>query len=205
MYVGYRLNASKSQSVLWWVSYGLVVAYLKHISYYESSPTKLSCKRLVTNKELYVLESALTGNLLRCIFVCEVVVVWRHGVLLPPLVVITSDTLVEKVGFWKCWHTHLCCRPYCLESTGSHPNSKVKQDKARLVLGWATAWETLGVLTTFSIHFQGLCTPSWRCRPVRAQCWSQAGRPPLKVAFWAIIFGGCVVARGRWHHGSGKW
>ena len=40
-------------------------------------------------------------------------------------------------------------RPYRVENTGSLPNSAVKQRRARLVLGWGTAWESLGVLLAF--------------------------------------------------------
>ena len=32
-------------------------------------------------------------------------------------------------------------RPYHVESTGSRPITEVKQRRARLVLGWVTAWE----------------------------------------------------------------
>ena len=48
-----------------------------------------------------------------------------------------------------------CQRPYRVENTGSLPNSAVKQRRARLVLGWGTAWESLGVLLAFfffSLH-----------------------------------------------------
>ena len=34
-----------------------------------------------------------------------------------------------------------CLRPYYVESTGSRPITEVKQRRARLVLGWVTAWE----------------------------------------------------------------
>ena len=53
-----------------------------------------------------------------------------------------------------------CQRPYRVENTGSLPNSAVKQRRARLVLGWGTAWESLGVLLAF--FFSSSCT-----RPVR--------------------------------------
>jgi hypothetical protein len=43
-------------------------------------------------------------------------------------------------------------RPYCLESTRSHPNSEVKRGKARIVLGWVTAREVLWVLLAFSTY-----------------------------------------------------
>ena len=35
----------------------------------------------------------------------------------------------------------LCLRPYHVENTGSRPITEVKQRRARLVLGWVTAWE----------------------------------------------------------------
>ena len=34
-----------------------------------------------------------------------------------------------------------CLRPYHVENTGSRPITEVKQRRARLVLGWVTAWE----------------------------------------------------------------
>ena len=40
----------------------------------------------------------------------------------------------------KCWW------PYHVECTGSLPTSEVKRHRARLVLGWGTAWEDLRVL-----------------------------------------------------------
>ena len=39
--------------------------------------------------------------------------------------------------FYQC-QSH---RPYHLEHTASRPLSEVKQGRARLVLGWETAWE----------------------------------------------------------------
>ena len=42
-----------------------------------------------------------------------------------------------------------CQRPYCVENTGSLPNSEVKHRKARIVLGWVTAREVLRVLLAF--------------------------------------------------------
>ena len=54
----------------------------------------------------------------------------------------------------KTWHPvprsiKTCQRPYCVEHTGSHPNSEVKRHKARIVLGWVTAREVLWVLLAF--------------------------------------------------------
>jgi hypothetical protein len=40
----------------------------------------------------------------------------------------------ELIGLW--------IRPYCAESTASHPNSEVKLRQAALVLGWATTRES---------------------------------------------------------------
>ena len=37
-----------------------------------------------------------------------------------------------------------------VENTGSLLTSEVKRHRARLVLGWGTAWEDLGVLSAFS-------------------------------------------------------
>ena len=34
-----------------------------------------------------------------------------------------------------------CLGPYHVECTGSRPITEVKQRRARLVLGWVTAWE----------------------------------------------------------------
>ena len=43
----------------------------------------------------------------------------------------------------------VCRRPYRVECTGSLPTSEVKRHRARLVLGWGTAWEDLRVLSAF--------------------------------------------------------
>ena len=48
------------------------------------------------------------------------------------------------------WNQHLRCRPYHVECTGSLLTSEVKRHRARLVLGWGTAWEDLRVLTAFT-------------------------------------------------------
>ena len=40
-------------------------------------------------------------------------------------------------------------RPYRVEYTGSLLTSEVKRRRARLVLGWGTAWEYLRVLSAF--------------------------------------------------------
>ena len=45
----------------------------------------------------------------------------------------------------------VCCRwrPYRIGCTGSLSTSEVKRRRARLVLGWGTAWEDLRVLSAF--------------------------------------------------------
>ena len=61
------------------------------------------------------------------------------------LVTIWTMTLTLTVGL----------RPYYGESTGSHPNSKVKHRQAPLVLRWGTTLEP-GVLQAFGFSF---CSP----------------------------------------------
>ena len=46
----------------------------------------------------------------------------------------------------------ICWRPYRIECTGSLLTSEVKRRRARLVLGWGTAWEDLRVLPAFANH-----------------------------------------------------
>ena len=53
-----------------------------------------------------------------------------------------------------------CLRPYHVENTGSRPITEVKQRRARLVLGWVTAWEYLVLQTFFSFFFFPF---SWLC------------------------------------------
>ena len=48
-------------------------------------------------------------------------------------------------------------RPYRIEYTGSLPNSAVKRCRARLVLGWGTAWESLWVLLAFCFLYMDGC------------------------------------------------
>ena len=60
-------------------------------------------------------------------------------------------------------------RPYRVECTGSLSTSEVKQHRARLVLGWGTAWEDLRVLSAFprirafSVERAGCLGNSARC------------------------------------------
>ena len=41
----------------------------------------------------------------------------------------------------RCLGSTKCLRPYHVEYTSSRPITEVKQRRARLVLGWVTAWE----------------------------------------------------------------
>ena len=51
-----------------------------------------------------------------------------------------------------CRRSYFRRRPYRVECTGSLSTSEVKQHRARLVLGWGTAWEDLRVLSAFSTN-----------------------------------------------------
>ena len=57
----------------------------------------------------------------------------------------------------------LCQRPYHVESTGSRPITEVKQRRARLVLGWVTAWESLVLLTKVFALFPSIILVSSEC------------------------------------------
>ena len=63
-------------------------------------------------------------------------------------------------------------RPYRVECTGSLPTSGVKRRRARLVLGWGTAWEDLRVLSALQLQRQ-------RCRVERSKA---SSLPPHSVA-----------------------
>ena len=53
--------------------------------------------------------------------------------------VVLADSLVGYIcDYVACLS---CLRPYHVENTGSRPITEVKQRRARLVLGWVTAWE----------------------------------------------------------------
>ena len=70
----------------------------------------------------------------------------------------TKKNLAEwRVGTVKVYKRILLAvcrqRPYHVESTGSRPITEVKQRRARLVLGWVTAWEHRVLLTTFFFVF----------------------------------------------------
>ena len=46
-----------------------------------------------------------------------------------------------KLSIWLEMSSYQCLRPYHVEHTSSRPITEVKQRRARLVLGWVTAWE----------------------------------------------------------------
>ena len=55
---------------------------------------------------------------------------------------------------YKHYFSPLCRQlPYHVENIGSRPITEVKQRRARLVLGWVTAWEHRVLLATFKKIF----------------------------------------------------
>ena len=67
-------------------------------------------------------------------------------------------TLVVLIRLYEGYISRVCRqRPYHVENTGSRPITEVKQRRARLVLGWVTAWEHRVLLAPyFSLFFLGL-------------------------------------------------
>ena len=53
-------------------------------------------------------------------------------------------------------------RPYHVESTGSRPITEVKQRRARLVLGWVTAWEPRVLLALLFAPFATVAVTLWQ-------------------------------------------
>ena len=83
-------------------------------------------------------------------------------------------------------------RPYRDENTGSLPNSAVKHHRARLVLGWGTAWESLGVLLAFCPFCLFYKAARLRCH--LAQRWGaghagagNGGPPASREAQWQVL------------------
>ena len=85
-------------------------------------------------------------------------------------------------------------RPYRVKCTGSLLTSEVKRRRARLVLGWGTAWEDLRVLSAF------LPRTIWNCGATQPNCL----RHP-RLGAWHEMIGGAgrrVVGHG-WRVGGG--
>ena len=56
--------------------------------------------------------------------------------------IIPGIHLIEKLQFMRMTEeSDSRLRPYHVEYTSSRPITEVKQRRARLVLGWVTAWE----------------------------------------------------------------
>ena len=72
-------------------------------------------------------------------------------------------------------------RPYQVGCTGSLSTSEVKRHRARLVLGWGTAWEDLRVLSAFSLQQQ--CLRECSSSTCRRRTSSRVRRPPV---FWIV-------------------
>ena len=51
------------------------------------------------------------------------------------------DATIRTEYKYRAANAHFRLRPYHVENTGSRPITEVKQRRARLVLGWLTAWE----------------------------------------------------------------
>ena len=67
---------------------------------------------------------------------CHCLVVYLNG----PVQLSLFTLCLQTLFLYICW------RPYHVECTGSLLTSEVKRHRARLVLGWGTAWEDLRVL-----------------------------------------------------------
>ena len=66
----------------------------------------------------------------------------------------SSMTLVLLLRLYERYISNICRqRPYHVESIGSRPITEVKQRRARLVLGWVTAWEHPVLLAYFFFLF----------------------------------------------------
>ena len=89
-----------------------------------------------------------------------------------------SSLLLRQHPFVSCCNMQFIDvrrRPYRVEYPGSLLTSEVMQLRARLVLGWGTAWEDLRVLTAFLIFLVEECVcvcmcGLYRCEQVSAVC-----------------------------------
>ena len=88
-----------------------------------------------------------------------------HANLLCIVPILTDDPRRESNCRGSGILRNIACRrrPYRVECTGSLSTSEVKQRRARLVLGWGTAWEDPWVLSAFRFLFDTLakCEFSW--------------------------------------------
>ena len=87
----------------------------------------------------------ITTTPLLCVFLLNYELsVWVWGWMLNRVVYFIKTKML------RCYKMHSCrWRPYQVECTGSLSTSEVKRLRARLVLGWGTAWEDLRVLAAF--------------------------------------------------------
>ena len=93
---------------------------------------------------------------------------------------LTSITLVLLLRLYERYISSVCCqRPYHVESTGSRPITEVKQRRARLVLGWVTAWEHPVLLAFF--FFSLSLFSNLRCR----------GSPWMQI--YVVVFCFCFL------------
>ena len=112
----------------------------------------------------------------------------------------TRETQIPNWGWGRrpkgrrIWTPFSRWRPYRVEYTGSLPTSEVKRRRARLVLGWGTAWEHLRVLSAFPffpknvwvLNFSGFKNGLLRTR--REDCFEEKSRGG--VYFWVFsVFG----------------
>ena len=58
----------------------------------------------------------------------------------------------HSLSDWFVVSSFGCSRPYHSEYARSHSNSEANRCRARLVLGWGTAWEDLRVLCAFTVR-----------------------------------------------------
>ena len=78
----------------------------------------------------------------------EALVHWSTGALVLQCPSATGALVHWVPKLWFCLAFRW--RPYRVECTGSLSTSEVKRHRARLVLGWGTAWEHPGVLPAFA-------------------------------------------------------